>query len=357
MMKAVYIHIPFCDHICSYCDFPKFLSSTNYQEKYLDSLKKEIDTNYKNELIETIYIGGGTPSSLSLQDLKKLLDIVSVFKTNNLEYTFEANIESIDEDKLKILKEYGVNRISIGIETFNDKYLKYLNRNYKAKDIEPKIDLVKKYFTNINVDLMYAFPGETLKELEEDIDKFLKLDINHISTYSLIIEPNTVLYNKNTKNIDEDLDYEMYELICNKLNKYHHYEVSNFATTGYESKHNLVYWHNENYYGFGLGASGYIENIRYTNTRSINNYFDGKYRLEEHKLDIKETMENEFMLGLRLLDGIDIINFKNKYNLDIIEYKNVKKLIDKNKLIISDNRLYINKKYIYISNDILVELI
>ena len=357
MMKAVYIHIPFCDHICSYCDFPKLLSSTNYQEKYLEALKKEIDNNYKNELIETIYIGGGTPSSLCLQDLKKLLDIVSIFKTKNFEYTFEANIDSIDEDKLKLLSSYGVNRISIGIESFNDKYLEYLNRNYHAKDIEPKIDLVKKYFTNINVDLMYAFPGETIDELNEDIDKFLKLDIHHISTYSLIIEPNTVLYNQNTKNIDEDLDYEMYELICNKLNKYHHYEVSNFAVSGYESKHNLVYWHNENYYGFGLGASGYIGNIRYTNTRSINNYFEGKYILEEHKLDKQETIENEFMLGLRLLDGIDIINYKNKYNMDIINYKNVKKLVDENKLIIGNNRLYINKKYIYTSNDILVELI
>lgn len=356
-MKAVYIHIPFCDHICSYCDFPKFLSSTNYQDMYLEALKKEIDNNYKNELIETIYIGGGTPSSLCLSNLKRLLDIVSIFKTKNLEYTFEANIDSIDEDKLKLLKEYGVNRISIGIESFKDKYLKYLNRNYKAKDIASKIDLVKKYFTNINVDLMYALPNQTLKELEEDIDEFLKLNIKHISTYSLIIEPNTVLYNKHTKNIDEDLDYQMYELICHKLNKYNHYEVSNFSIKGYESRHNLVYWHNENYYGFGLGASGYIGNIRYTNTRSINGYLAGKYVLEKHELDNNETMENEFMLGLRLLDGIDINEFKDKYKMDIMDYKNVKKLLENNKLILDKNRLFINPKDIYISNEILIDLI
>ncbi|MBR3523289.1 MAG: radical SAM family heme chaperone HemW [Bacilli bacterium] len=357
MIKAVYIHIPFCDHICSYCDFPKILSETNYQKEYLNSLKKEIETNYRNEIIETIYIGGGTPSSLSLTDLKYLLDILTVFKTRNLEYTMEVNIESIDKDKLKLMKKYGINRISIGIETFNDKYLKFLNRNYTKKDIKPKIELIKKYFSNINVDLMYAFPNQTIKELEEDIDAFLDLNINHISTYSLIIEPNTVLYNKNTENIDEDLDYKMYELITNKLSKYHHYEISNFAKTGFESKHNLVYWHNENYYGFGLGAAGYIDNIRYTNTRSINNYFKGNYILDKHKLDKKETMSNEFMLGLRLIDGIDITTFKDKYKMDIKNYKNIKELLELDKLKIENNRLFINPKYIYISNSILVDLI
>ena len=357
MVNAVYIHIPFCDHICSYCDFPKMLSSTNYQRKYLESLKWEIENNYKNDIIETIYIGGGTPSSLCLSDLKYLFEILKIFKTNNLEYTIEVNIDSISEDKLKLFKEYGINRISVGIETFNDKYLKYLNRNYLKKDIYPKIELIKKYFNNINVDLMYAFPSETIKELEEDIDEFIKLDVNHISTYSLIIEPNTVLYNNKTENIDEDLDYEMYKLITNKLNKYHHYEISNFAISGYESKHNLVYWHNKQYYGFGLGASGYIDNIRYTNTRSINNYFSGNYILDKHKLDIKETMENEFMLGLRLIDGIDINEFKDKYNIDIKTYKNVSKLLAENKLIIDKNHLFINPKYIYISNSILVDLI
>ncbi len=357
MLNAAYIHIPFCDHICSYCDFPKFLSSTNFQKKYLDSLKKEIDNNYKGEIINTLYIGGGTPSSLSYEDLKYLLDILKVFKVDNLEYTIEVNIDSIDEDKLKLLKDYGINRISVGIESFNDKYLKYLNRNYKEKDILPKIELIKKYFSNINVDLMYAFPGQTLEELEDDIDKFIKLDIKHISTYSLIIEPNTVLYNKNTSNIDQDLDYKMYELIINKLDKYHHYEVSNFAISGYESKHNLVYWHNEQYYGFGLGAAGYIDNIRYTNTRSINNYCAGNYILDKNILTKEEIMGNEFMLGLRLLDGIDINEFKNKYHMDITDYKNVNELIEDNKLILNNNHLFINPKYIYISNDILVDLI
>lgn len=357
MIKAVYIHIPFCDHICSYCDFPKLLSSTNYQKKYLEVLKKEIETTYQDDIIETIYIGGGTPSSLCLTDLKYLLDILTIFKTNNLEYTIEVNIDSIDEDKLKLMKKYGINRISVGIETFNDKFLKYLNRNYTKKDIKPKIELMKKYFSNINVDLMYAFPNQTLNDLKEDLDEFLNLDINHISTYSLIIEPNTVLYNKNTKNIDEDLDYQMYELIINKLNKYHHYEISNFAISGFESKHNLVYWHNENYYGFGLGAAGYIGNTRYTNTRSINNYFKGNYILDKEKLDINKTIANEFMLGLRLIDGIDITTFKDKYKMDIKNYKNIKELLELDKLKIENNRLFINPKYIYISNEILVDLI
>ena len=357
-MKAVYIHIPFCDHICSYCDFPKILSGTNYQKEYLKSLQEEINSLYKNELIKTIYIGGGTPSSLSLEDLKTLLEIVKVFKVDkDLEYTIEVNIESIDENKLKLLSNYGVNRISVGIETFNNKYLKYLNRHYEELDIYPKIELIKKYFSNINVDLMYAFPNQTLEELKEDINKFIKLNVNHISTYSLIIEPNTVLGINNVSYIDEDLDYLMYQEIINKLDNYHHYETSNFAISGYESKHNLVYWHNEKYYGFGLGASGYICDIRYTNTRSINNYLKGNYILDKHELTKEEDMGNFFMLGLRLIDGIDINEFKDRYHMAINEYKNINKLIENNKLILKNNRLFINPKYLYTANDILVELI
>lgn len=357
MIKAAYIHIPFCDSICSYCDFPKMLKSTNYAHDYLVALKKEIETNYQNDILATIYIGGGTPSCLSIDELKKLLDITKIFKTNNLEFSIEVNIENISEDKLKLFKEYGINRISVGIETFNNKYLRFLNRKYEEKDIIPKINLIKKYFTNINVDLMYAFPGQTLDELREDLEKIIKLNVNHISTYSLIIEPNTVLYNKKVKNIDEDLDYLMYKEIISKLGNYHHYEISNFAKVGFESKHNLTYWNNLEYYGFGLGASGYIKDIRYTNTKSINKYLAGKYILESHKLSLQEKKENEFILGLRKIEGIDILEYKNKYHEDILEYQNVKKLLEENKLIIRNNYLFINYKYLYISNEILVNLI
>ena len=359
--KSVYIHIPFCDTICNYCDFCKFIKNDEWIDRYLNALEKEINTKYKGEAIETLYIGGGTPSSLNIEELNKLFNILKVInKSNNIEFTFECNIENIDYDKLCLLYKNGVNRLSIGVQTFNEKYLKYLNRNHKKEDIINKINLVKQIgFNNINIDLIYAIPNQTIEELNDDIDEFLKLNITHISTYSLILEPNTKLYIDKEKNIDEDLDYDMYNLICNKLNKngYNHYEISNFSKEGYESKHNLTYWNNNEYYGFGLGASGYVNSVRYDNTRSFNNYISNKYIKESYKLSKEETIQNEFILGLRKINGIDKELFKLKYNIDIHDIDKVNKLLKENKLLENKKNIYINPEYIYVSNDILVEFI
>lgn len=357
MVKAVYIHIPFCEDICSYCDFCKYYYNSDLVDKYLVALKKEIINNYQGEIIETIYIGGGTPSSLSLYQIKKLLDITKLFNVKNLEFTFECNIENIDEDKVKLLTEYGVNRISIGIQTFNDKYLSFLNRKHSKDEVLQKIAMIKNYIDNINIDLIYAIWEETLDELSLDLELFLKLDINHISTYSLIIEDNTILANNKVKNIDDELDYNMYKLICDTLlkNGYHHYEISNFCKPGYESKHNLVYWNNDEYYGFGMGASGYIDKMRYTNTRSINHYLEGNYKYIVDKLSFNEIVENALILGLRKIDGIDIRLFYNKYKIDLMKIDIVSSLIAENKLIYNNDFLKVNKNYIYTSNDILIE--
>ena len=361
MIKSVYIHIPFCDTICSYCDFCKFIKNEEWIEKYLIVLEKEIKSKYEGEIINTIYIGGGTPSCLNIENLNKLFNIIKIFNTSKtLEFTFECNIENITKDKLELLYNNGVNRLSIGIQTFNNKYLNFLNRNHNKDDIFNKINLAKKIgFKNINIDLIYGIPNQTLEELNSDIDQFLKLDITHISTYSLIIEPNTKVFIDDYKNIDEDLDYEMYKLICDKLknNGYNHYEISNFSKEGYESKHNLTYWDNNEYYGFGLGASGYINNIRYDNTRSFNEYLNDEYIKEFHELEKNETMENEFILGFRKIKGINKESFKNKYNKDIKNIEVVNKLLECNKLLEDEKNIYINPDYIYVSNDILVEFI
>lgn len=355
-MKNAYIHIPFCNSICTYCDFCKFIKNSEWVNSYLDSLSKEIKLAYKNETLDTLYIGGGTPSSLSINELKKLFDILKLFKlSDNYEFTFECNIENINEELLKLLRDNRVNRISIGVETFNNKFLAFLNRHHTKESAIETIKLVKKYFDNINVDLIYALKDQTIKDIEYDIDILLDLDITHISTYSLIIEENTMLYINNVKNIDEDLDYDMYKLIENKLssNGYIHYEVSNYAKTGYESKHNLTYWNNNQYYGFGCGASGYIDNVRYDNTRSITDYIKGKYLLDSHILDTNETLENEFILGFRKLYGINKENFKEKYNMDIHDIDVVNRLLSEKKLIENEKSIYINPNYIYTSNNIL----
>ena len=356
---SVYIHIPFCDNICSYCDFAKFYYNESWVDKYLCALESEIKSNYKNEVINTIYIGGGTPSSLNIEQLKKLFEIIKIFNvSDDLEFTFECNV-NLSLDKIKLLKDNNVNRISIGIESVLEKKLKILNRNHTKEKVIKLIKLLKEYNFNINCDLIYAVPGEDLKDLESDLDFLIDLDINHISTYSLIIEPHTKLYINNTKNIDEDLDCEMYEFINKKLsgNGFVHYEVSNFAKNNYQSKHNLVYWNNECYYGFGIGASGYVNNIRYDNTKSFNEYINGNYILNKNKLTKEENLENEFILGLRKIEGIDINKFKNKYNIDILSIDIVNKLLKENKLEIKNNKLRINDKYIYISNSILVDFI
>ncbi len=353
---SIYIHIPFCKTICSYCDFCKFYYNEIWVDNYLKSLEKEIKLKYQNELINTIYIGGGTPTCLNIRQLEKLLKLIKLFKYKEIEFTIETNVD-LDLEKIKLLKNYGVNRISIGVQTINQKHLQYLNRKHTKKEIIDLVNTLKKYNFNINIDLMYGFPNQTLKELEDDLNFILDLDVNHISTYSLIIEPHTKLYIENTDYIDEDLEYKMYQLIKQKLKDFIHYEISNYAKEGYYSKHNLVYWNNLEYYGFGIGASGYLDDIRYDNTKSYQNYINGNYVLESHKLSKKEKIENEFILGFRKLEGINILNFKAKYNMDILSISIVKKLLNESKLIINDNHLTINPQYIYISNTILVNFI
>ena len=356
-MKSVYIHIPFCDNICSYCDFCKIYYNNDLVNKYLEALKKEIFRFYNNEVIETIYIGGGTPSSLNIKQLKKLFDIIKIFKTNNLEFTIECNIENISEEKVILFKNNGVNRISLGIQTLNEKYIKFLNRNHNKEEVIKKISMIKKYIKNINVDLIYALKDQTLEELDKDLDEFLSLDVNHISTYSLIIEKHTKLYNQKVKNIDEELDFKMYNKIQDKLSYYEHYEISNFAKEGFQSKHNLTYWNNDNYYGFGLGASGYIKNIRYTNTKNINKYIKGDYIFEMNHLSFNEIVENGFILGFRKIDGIDILKFNNKYNLDLLNLPIVRELLKNKDLIKNDNYIKIPSNKIYIENEILFKFL
>ena len=357
---SVYIHIPFCSNICSYCDFCKMYYNKNWVSKYLDRLDEEVDTYYKCDIVNTIYIGGGTPSCLNLDELEKMLEITNKFKkSKSVEFTIEVNIEDINIDKINLFKKYNVNRISIGIQTFNKKHLKLLNRRHEYEDVYNKINLLKNNgFNNINIDLIYAIEGESIDELKNDLDLYLKLDINHISCYSLMIDKNTKLYIDGIKNIDEELDTKMYKFIENYLeeNGYNHYEISNYSKCNFESKHNLTYWNNSFYYGFGLGASGYIENTRYTNTRNLNKYLTS-FKREVEYLDKNDIIEYEMILGLRKFKGVNKHDFKNKYGLSIYDAFNIENLI-KNKMLIDDGtHIYINKDYMYVSNEILTNFI
>lgn len=361
MKVGVYIHIPFCRSICSYCDFCKVLYNKEWVVKYLKKLKEEIIDRYMNEEVSTIYIGGGTPSCLSLKEIEYILILTKLFKKENLEeFTFECNIEDITEDLLELLKKYGVNRLSIGIESFDQTNLALMKRHVEYKDAAKKMALARKIgFDNINIDLMYALPNEKLSTLKKDLKQVLSLEPDHISTYSLIIEDNTYLSYKRAENIAEELDYEMYEYITKQLKKHGfiHYEVSNFAKSGKYSLHNLTYWNNLEYYGFGCGASGYISGIRYDNPRSLSIYLNEEIKSENQILSLQSIMEYELILGLRKLEGIDINLFKNKYHVDIFEVFPISPLLKNNDLILEGNYLKINPKKIYVMNEILVKLV
>lgn len=360
-MKHMYIHIPFCNHICSYCDFCKMFRNDRIIETYLDGLAREIDEYYNGEVIDTLYVGGGTPSCLGIVHINKLFNILSKIKiSNNYEYTFECNPEDISEELINTLIKNKVNRISIGIESFDVDNLGFMERKATYKDIQNKINMIKnKGINNINLDLIYGIPEESLSTLKKDLKLLVKLKPTHISTYSLQIEKHTKIYNEGIVNISEDLDYKMYNLIIKylKSHKYNHYEISNFSLEGFESKHNTSYWNNEEYYGFGLGASGYIDGFRYENTRNLNKYLDGKYHKNEELLSIDDKMYNEIMLGLRKLKGINLKEFKDKYGVELSNKFYIDDLVKNKELIIKNGYLFVNPKYIYTINEILVKIL
>lgn len=360
-MTSVYIHIPFCKSICSYCDFCKMFYYQKWSTKYLIKLKEEILDLYNGEEVRSIYIGGGTPSALKTKELEFLMDTIKVFNRSvTCEVTFECNLEDITKELLEILKQNKVTRLSIGIQSFNEENLKILGRNHSFDDAKEKMALIREFgFKNVNLDLIYAIPNETMKILKDDIKKFLKLEPDHISTYSLMIEPNTLLWINGIRPIKEDKDEEMYHYICKTLEKkgFTHYEVSNFAKEGKESIHNLTYWNNEEYYGFGLFASGYIDQIRYTNTKNLTKYLEGEYKGAEEILSKQDIMDNEMMLGLRKLKGIQKEEFEKKYQVKMEDVYPIKPLLKNGDLEEKRGYIFIPKNKIYVMNEILLKMI
>jgi len=329
--------------------------------KYLDALKEEVKSRYEGEEIKTLYIGGGTPSALNVSELEKLKEIIDLFNiSNKCEFTFEANLNDLNDIYLAHLKNLGVNRLSIGIESFDEAKLKLMGREANFTQADQIIKIARsKGFNNINIDFIYGLPNETIDVTKEDIKKMIKLKPDHISAYSLILEPHTKMHIHYKETVDEDTEYEMYSLIRKALKKagYDHYEVSNYSKPNKYAKHNLVYWLNGEYYGFGLGACGYLHEVRYENTRSLNKYIEGSYMLNRELISLEDEKKNKLMLGLRLLSGIDLNAWFLKYKENLENNENIKKLIKEKMLIIKENHLLINPKKLYVMNEILVKLI
>ena len=324
---SAYVHIPFCTQICYYCDFSKVFIKNQPVDSYLEHLIEEYDS-YDIKKLRTLYIGGGTPTALSAPQLAFLLEkLTDKLDLSYLEeLTIEANPGDLDQEKIAVLKDSPVNRVSLGVQTFNDRMLKQIGRSHLEKDIYENITNLKKTgFDNISIDLIYALPKQTMEDVKTNVAKAIALDIPHMSLYSLILENHTVFMNRMRRGKlplpKEDLEAEMFDYIIAELEKagFEHYEISNFSKPGFESRHNLMYWDNAEYYGIGAGASGYVYGVRYKNHGPIRHYLQaveaGHARVQEEVLTLKEKMEEEMFLGLRKKSGVSKKRFEEKFGV------------------------------------------
>ncbi len=359
MTKSVYIHIPFCKSKCKYCSFTSF--GIEPDEEYFKALTEEIKYYYEGEHLSTLYFGGGTPSLLNPKTLEELL---SNFNYNNdCEITMELNPDDINIDYLKDIKSIGINRLSIGTQTFNDDILKIIGRRH---DSNQAINAVKSAqevgFENISIDLMYGLPTQTLKILTEDIQQAITLTPQHISTYGLKIEEGSYFYKYFPSNLpDNDMQADMYELLNTifENNDYKRYEFSNFAKQGFESRHNLNYWNNYEYYGFGVSAHGYKNNIRYSNTTNYKDYINNPIKFEsENLLNLSQQIEEEIFLGFRKTQGININKFKEKFGIDFEkEYAEIIKKYSPEFITKINENYSLTLKGVLLSNIILSEFL
>ena len=371
---GIYIHIPFCIKKCEYCDFVSYCNKKEYVPQYINALKKEIKNNINKEYkITTIYIGGGTPSSI---EENYIADIIETIKLNmneenlkdfeNIEVTIEVNPGTVNKEKLQVYKKIGINRLSIGLQETHNELLKSIGRIHTYEEFIKTYNLARKIgFNNINVDLMIALPNQTIQDIKENLENITKLNPEHISVYSLILEEGTPFYNKYNENKiklpDEELERNMYWYVKNTLenNGYMHYEISNFSKKGFESKHNMNCWNQEEYLGFGVAAHSYNNRIRYSNTNSIEEYIKGSNKII-HEEQTLEDMQKEYMLlGLRKIEGINIQKFKNKFaqNPIFIFKEQLNKLVNEELIIVDGNEIKLTNKGLDLANIVWEEFV
>lgn len=372
---SAYIHIPFCEHICYYCDFNKVFLEGQPVDEYIEALLKEARLSLSEhpiEKMETLYIGGGTPTSLNAAQLDRLLGgLREILPYENGEFTVEANPGDLSAEKLDVMRNYGVNRISMGVQTFDDRLLKKIGRKHNAQDVYDTIQLLeKKDFRNVTIDLIYALPGQSLESFRDTVERALALDLPHYALYSLILENQTMFMNwvrRGKMHLPEqEVEAQMYAETIEAMEKAGRmqYEISNFAKPGFESKHNLVYWNNQNYFGIGAGASGYLENRRYKNRGPIQHYLkslndDRLPILEEEHLSEREQIEEEMFLGLRKILGVEKAVFEARFKQSITDvYGDVLEKLKQQKLITeTDTSIHLTKTGLFRGNDVFEEFL
>ncbi|TQR19269.1 radical SAM family heme chaperone HemW [Psychrobacillus vulpis] len=371
MVRGVYIHIPFCHQICNYCDFNKFFFHNQPVDEYIELLGKEMEL-YKSQLedarIETIFIGGGTPTSLTEKQLERLFTLIQAHIPLNdiVEFTSEANPDELTFEKMKLMHSYGVNRLSMGVQTFDQDLLKVLGRTHSNEHVYEVIEHAKKIgFPSISMDLMYGLPNQTMEQWKYSLQEVFRLKIPHISAYSLLVEPKTVFYNLMSKGKlslpGEDLEAEMYSYLMDEMDKqgYHQYEISNFSYGGKESRHNLIYWDNDEYIGLGAGAHGYVNGIRYSNHGPLKKYMqtiesNDKPFMMQKEVTETEKMEEEMFLGLRKNAGVPMDVFYNKYgqSLQNVYGKELKELVEKEWIEMNNNHVRLTRRGRFVGNEV-----
>ena len=377
---GIYIHIPFCAKKCNYCDFISFENKNNMIEEYINALKKEIEEfDFSKYEVTTIYLGGGTPSYIKENYIVEILELIknkiSTNKTkwDDIEITIEVNPGTVTKEKLKAYKNIGINRLSIGLQSTNDKLLKQIGRIHNYEEFLNTYNLAKKIgFNNINVDLMIALPNQTIEDIKESLEKIVSLDPNHISVYSLIVEEETLIAQQLEEGKIElpsdDEERRMYWYVKDflELSGYNHYEISNFSKNGKESKHNLNCWNQEEYIGFGLASHSYIDGIRFCNISNLEKYIENINNLDFNKNKIieekqtKEDMEKEFMmLGFRKIEGVDISKFKEKYleNPIFLYRKELDKLAKEGLIEVDLNNIKLTNKGLDLANLVFEEFV
>lgn len=361
MVKNAYIHIPFCKSKCNYCSFISY-SMLEFKEKYLYALEKEIKHFYEQEPLDTLYIGGGTPSVLLVSELEAIIKRF-VFEPN-AEITVELNPETLTYDYLSGLKNAGVNRISLGCQTFNDEILVHIGRRHNAKQVIEAVRCAENAgFENINLDFIYGLPSQNLSLFSNDLMQAVELGINHISLYGLKIDEGCYFYSHYPKNLpDNDMQADMYlmaiEILCGA--GFEHYEISNFAKSGFESRHNLNYWNNNTYYGFGMAAHGYKDGCRYSNYEDFERYLKFP-RIHDltHRLTEQEKLEEEIFLGFRKMSGIDIEKINQNFSIDFEKKygKTLKKYLETKHIKKTEKGYKLSDNGILVSNTILADFL
>ncbi len=370
---ALYIHIPFCKNKCFYCDFPSFSGKEALMINYAEALSKEIENTCQDKLISTIFIGGGTPTYLCIEGWKIIAKSIKKlnFVKENFEFTVEGNPNSFKVEQLEIFKEIGVNRISMGLQAVQDAHLKAIGRIHTIDDFKKSYAMLREAgFNNINVDLMFGLPKQSLAQWMESLEEVVKLNPEHLSCYSLIIEEGTKFYNLYESDSlllpSEDVERDMYAGAIEflKHNGYHQYEISNFAKDGLDCKHNKIYWNLENYIGCGSSSHSYLDGIRYRNESNIEKYIvdmknENSGIVEEIKNSEKDDIEEFMFLGLRLVEGVSIEKFKQRFKVSIFEkYEDViEKHINMGLLKLENQRLFLTSKGIEFSNQVMSDFI